>query len=211
MQPMATAFSKDPFVTTHRLPCGYRLNSVFNRRVDEVFWVRTCADRQMASSFSSSDSKDTKPFLMSSPAQTITPYLFFGGRCEEAIQFYQSAVGAEVEMMMKFNESPQPMPPGMLPAGFEEKVMHATFRVGETRIMASDGCSEGSTFGGFSLALNVATITEADQAFAALAEGGKVTMPQTETFWSPRYGMLEDRFGIGWMVMVAQTTTAPNS
>ncbi len=148
---------------------------------------------------------------MSAPTLNITTYLFFGGRCEEAIRFYQTAIGAQLEMLMKFKESPQPMPPGMLPAGFEEKVMHATFRVGETRMMASDGCSEGTTFSGFSLALYVATIAEADRAFAALAEGGKVTMPQTETFWSPRYGMLEDRFGIGWMVMVATATTAPHS
>lgn len=130
------------------------------------------------------------------------PYLFFGGRCEEALAFYGKAVGAKVEMLMHFSESPEPMPPGVLQPGFEKKVMHSSFRVGDSTIMASDGCHEGSKFEGFSIALSVATIPEADRAFAALCEGGKVTMPLSKTFWSPRYGMLTDRFGINWMVMV---------
>ncbi len=135
-------------------------------------------------------------------SSNVKSYLFFGGRCEEALAYYRGAIGAHVDLVMRFNESPQPMPPGVLQPGFESKVMHASFRVGETTIMASDGCSAGSTFSGFSLALYVATELEADRAFAALAEGGKVTMPLGKTFWSPRYGMVTDRFGIGWMVMV---------
>jgi PhnB protein len=112
-------------------------------------------------------------------------------------------VGAKVEMLMRFSESPQPIPPGQIQSGFESKVMHASFRIGETTLMASDGHREGSTFSGFALSLSVKTIEEADRAFAALSEGGKVTMPMTRTFYSPRFGMLTDRFGVGWMVIVA--------
>jgi PhnB protein len=136
------------------------------------------------------------------PTTLVQPYLFFGGRCEEALKFYQKAVGAETEMLMRHKESPEPPPPGTVPPGFENKVLHATFRVGGTTIMASDGCGEGGTFEGFSLALSVPTEADANRAFAALAEGGEVRMPLAKTFWSPRFGMLTDRFGIGWMVSV---------
>jgi len=132
----------------------------------------------------------------------IEPYLFFGGRCEEAVRFYQSAIGAKLEMMMLHKDSPEAPPPGALPPGFENKVMHASFCVGDSRIMASDGCGDSPTFGGFSLSLTAANEAEAQRAFAALSEGGKITMPLTKTFWSPCFGMLEDRFGIAWMVTV---------
>lgn len=132
----------------------------------------------------------------------ITPYLFFGGRCEEALEFYQKALGAEVEMLMRFNESPDPPPPGMLQEGFEKKVMHSAFRVRGIALMASDGCDGNSNFDGFRLALTVATEADAHKAFDALADGGSVQMPLTKTFWSPCYGMVTDRFGLGWMVMV---------
>ena len=132
----------------------------------------------------------------------VTPYLFFGGRCEEALAFYASAIGARVGMVMRFSDSPDPVPAGMLQAGFERKVMHAEFHVGDAHILASDGCDDRSTFSGFSLALTVPTEADADRAFNALAEGGQVTMPLGRTFWSPRYGMLTDRFGVAWMVMV---------
>ncbi len=133
----------------------------------------------------------------------IQPYLFFGGRCEEALAFYRAALGAQIEMIMLYKDSPEPLPPGMLQAGFESKVMHASFRIGASRLMASDGCEEGASFNGFTLSLAVPTESEADRAFAALAEGGQVRMPLTKTFWSPRFGMLTDRFGVGWMVSVA--------
>jgi len=136
----------------------------------------------------------TKPF--------IQPYLFFGGRCDEAIAFYKTALGAEVDMLLRYKESPEPPPPGMLPAGYENKVMHTTFRVGSTTLMASDGCGEPANFSGFSLSIGVATEAEADKVFAALSAGGEVTMPLTKTFWSPRFGMLKDRFGMGWMISV---------
>lgn len=133
----------------------------------------------------------------------IQPYLFFNGSCEEAVEFYRKALGAEVEMMMRFKDSPEPHQPGMVPPGFENKIMHASFRIGETTVMASDGCSAGkANFDGFSLSLSVATEADADRAFAALADGGQVRMPLAKTFWSPRFGMLQDRFGIGWMITV---------
>ena len=142
---------------------------------------------------------------MSTPTTTLVqPYLFYGGRCDEALEFYQKAVGAEIGMIMRFDESPEPMPPGMLAEGFEKKVMHSSFQVGAMTLMASDGCGgqEEGGFNGFRLALVVPTEAEADQAFNGLAEGGKVDMPLTKTFWSPRYGMVTDKFGLGWMVMV---------
>lgn len=136
------------------------------------------------------------------PSTTITPYLFFSGRCEEAIEFYRKALGAEVEMMMRFSESPEPAPPGRLPPGFENKIMHATLRIGGAQIMASDGCEVNSKIDGFSLVLSVPTEADAHKAFDALADGGKVELALCKTFWSPCYGMLTDRFNIGWMVMV---------
>lgn len=132
----------------------------------------------------------------------ITPYLFFSGRCDEALEFYRHALGSQVDMIMRFNESPDPVPAGMLQAGFESKVMHASFRVGDARLMASDGCDDKSTFEGFRLALSVATEAEAQRAFDALSEGGNVQMPLCKTFWSPCYGMVTDKFNVGWMVMV---------
>ena len=132
----------------------------------------------------------------------VQPYIFFGGRCEEALKFYGTALGAQVDFLMRYKESPEPLPPGRLPAGYENKVMHATFRIAGNTLMASDGCEEGASFAGFSLSLAVPTEAEANRAFAALADGGQVKMALTKTFWSPRFGMLTDRFGLGWMVSV---------
>ena len=133
----------------------------------------------------------------------VQPYLYFGGRCDEALAFYGKSLGAKVEFLMRYSESPEPLPPGMVPPGFEHKVMHATFHIGTTTLMASDGCEEGARFEGFTLSLALPTEAEVNRAFAALAEGGKVGMPLTKTFWSPRFGMVTDRFGVGWMVTVA--------
>jgi PhnB protein len=133
----------------------------------------------------------------------VQPYLFFNGRCEEAVEFYRKALGAEVEMLMRFKDSPEPPQPGTVPPGFENKIVHVSFRVGDTTLMASDGCSaEKANFEGFSLSLAVATEAEVDRVFAALADGGQVRMPPAKTFWSPRFGMVEDRFGVGWMITV---------
>lgn len=133
----------------------------------------------------------------------VHSYLFFEGRCEEAIEFYKKAVGAEVKMLMRYKESPEPPPPGMSHAGLENKVMHAQFRIGETTVMASDGhAKDAPSFKGFALNLTVTSVAEADRYFAALTEGGKATMPLCKTFFSPRFGMLVDRFGVSWMVYV---------
>ena len=134
----------------------------------------------------------------------IEPYLFFNGRCEEAIAFYKRALGAEVLMMMRNKEAPEQPPPGMLPPGSEDKVMHATLRIGASHLMLSDGRCDGKpVFNGFSLSLDAANEAEAERLFAALADGGTVQMPLAKTFWSPRFGMVADRFGVGWMVSVA--------
>jgi PhnB protein len=131
----------------------------------------------------------------------VQPYLFFNGNCEQAVEFYKKALGAEVEMMMRYKESPEPPPPGMVPPGSENKIMHVSFRVGDTIVMAADDCTnKTSKFEGFSLAYSVSTEAEADRAFNALAAGGSVKMPLMKTFWAPKFGMLTDRFGIGWMV-----------
>ena len=133
----------------------------------------------------------------------IQPYLFFGGRCQEALEFYKGALGAQVEMLMRFDESPHPVPEGMLAPGFEKKVMHSSFLAGGARVMASDGCRvEDGGFHGFSLVYSTVDESEARRAFAALSEGGNVTMPLTPTFWSPCYGMVKDRFDVSWQVMV---------
>lgn len=136
----------------------------------------------------------------SSPTKIVQAYLDFDGRCEEAVEFYRQALGAEVEMLVRFKESPEPHE---CAAGSEDKIMHASFRIGETQIMASDCHCQGSpAFQGFSLSSSVATEAEADQYFNALAEGGKVEMPLEKTFWSPRFGVVSDRFGVRWMINV---------
>lgn len=138
---------------------------------------------------------------MSASNTFVQPYLFFGGRCEEAIEFYRKALGAELVMMSRFKDAPEPQPG--LPDCFEDKVMHASLRIGETLLMASDGRCEGpQTFEGFSLSITVPDEAEADHVFAALGEGGLVTMPLEKTFWAPKFGMLQDKFGVGWMVSV---------
>ena len=136
---------------------------------------------------------------------SVEPYLFFEGRCDEAIEFYKKALGAQVQMVMRYKESPDPPPPGMVPPGSEDKVMHASFTVEGTTIMVSDGGVSGRpNFQGFSLAVNVKRLEDTDRYFNALAEGGKVQMPLGKTFWSPRFGMVADRFGVQWMIGVAE-------
>jgi PhnB protein len=133
----------------------------------------------------------------------IEPYLFFNGRCEEAIEFYKKALGAEVLMLMRYKESPEPPPPGMVPAGWDDKIMHATLRVSSANLMASDGSSNEVNFQGFSLSLTATDEADAKRKFAALADGGQVRMQLTKTFWSPCFGMVADRFGVGWMITLA--------
>jgi len=132
----------------------------------------------------------------------VQPYLFYDGRCEEALEFYRKAVDAEVEMLMRFKDSPEPAQPGM-PPGSENKVMHASFRIGESTLMASDGhCAGSPKFDGFSLSITAPDVAKAEQWFNTLSDGGKVMMPLAKTFFSESFGMLQDRFGVGWMIIV---------
>ena len=131
----------------------------------------------------------------------IEPYLFFEGRCEEAVEFYRKALGAGLVALLRFRDSPDP---GMIPPGMEDKVMHACLRIGDTAVMASDGRCEGKpAFQGFSLSLNLADEAQAQRLFHALTEGGQATMPLAETFFAKRFGMVTDRFGVGWMIVVS--------
>ncbi|HTQ31196.1 MAG TPA: VOC family protein [Opitutaceae bacterium] len=135
----------------------------------------------------------------------VQSYLNFNGRCEEALEFYRSTLGAEVTVLLRFKDNPEPPQPGCGPVGAPDKVLHTSFRIGETEVMASDCQCEGRTnFQGFSLTLSVPTEAEADRRFAALADGGQVQMPLAKTFFSPRFGMVTDRFGVCWMVIVPQ-------
>jgi PhnB protein len=131
----------------------------------------------------------------------VQPYLFFDGRCDEALEFYRSKLGAEVTALVRFKDSPDP---SMCVPDAGEKVMHSSFRIGENTVMASDGRCQGQpSFQGFSLSLTVPNEAETERLFAALADGGQVQMPLAKTFFSSRFGMVADRFGVSWMIIVA--------
>ncbi|BDV32873.1 VOC family protein [Methylocystis iwaonis] len=133
----------------------------------------------------------------------INPYLYFAGRAEEAIAFYQKALGAELTMLLRFKESPQPAPEGVIAPGWGDKVMHANLSVDSSNLSLSDGCGPDSAgFKGFSLTYTAKDAAEADRIFAALANEGQIRMPLGETFFAPRFGMVEDRFGVLWNVIV---------
>ncbi len=210
-----------PFAETQELIAGYWLWEVGSME-EAVEWVKRCpnpmledSDMEIRPLYEMADFAECDPTgeharheeclrdAMAALASSVQPYLFFAGRCEEAIEFYRQAIGAQVGMLMRFNESPDPVPEGMLQPGFENKIMHADFKVGGWTIMASDGCDDKSIFSGFRLALRVPTAAAADRVFNALSAGGTVDMPLVKTFWSPRYGQVTDKFGVGWMVMVS--------
>lgn len=132
----------------------------------------------------------------------VQPYLFFDGRCAEAVQFYQQAIGAQVDMLMHYRDSPEPPPPGTRD-DIGDWVMHANLRIGQGQVMMADDCSGHATFSGFSLSLEVADEAEAQRCFDGLASGGEAIMPLGKTFFSPCFGMVRDRFGVSWMVIVA--------
>ena len=130
----------------------------------------------------------------------VQPYLMFNGRCEEAINFYKAELGAEVLALMRFKENPPP--PDKVPPNWDNKVMHSCFKIGETEVMASDGdCADKTAFGGVRLSIQVKNEAEAARAFNGLSKGGTVKMPLGKTFFSPSFGMLDDRFGVSWMVV----------
>ena len=130
----------------------------------------------------------------------VEPYLFFDGRCEEALEFYKKAIGAQVMYMMRFKENPDASSD---PPGAGEKILHATFRIGDTTLFASDGSNQGKpNFQGFGLSIAVKTEAETKKIFDALADGGRVELPLQKTFFSPSFGMVFDRFGVMWMVTI---------
>jgi PhnB protein len=132
----------------------------------------------------------------------VQSYLFFNGRCEEAIEFYKKTLGAKVEMMMRFKEAPDDH---NCSPGTEDKIMHSCLRIGDTAVMASDGMAQGKPeFKGFSLTINAKDEADAERLFGALSQGGQVHQPLIKTFFSPKFGMLADKFGVGWMVLVEQ-------
>jgi PhnB protein len=133
----------------------------------------------------------------------IQPYLFFDGRCEEALNYYREVLGAEVTMMMRFSESPEPVDPAMVPPGSENKIMHASVRIGESTVNMSDGgCMGQAMFQGFALSLQAPDDAKAERLFATLAQDGQIRMPMASTFFSSRFGIVADRFGVSWMVIV---------
>src|SRR5262249_41045801 len=140
-------------------------------------------------------------------ATQVQPYLFFNGRCEEALAFYKKALGAEVQMLMRWKESPEPPSPEACGASGPidgNRIMHACLKIGESQVMASDGLpQEKSGFQGFSLSLTARNEAECDRFFNALADGGHVQMPLAKTFFAQRFGAVADRFGVSWMVIVA--------
>jgi PhnB protein len=130
----------------------------------------------------------------------VQPYLFFDGRADEALEFYKKAVGAAPKMLMRFKDAPDK---SMISPGSENKIMHAAVDIGDTTVLMSDGrCTGQTNFKGFALAFSARNEAEADKVFGALSDGGEVTMPMAKTFFSPRFGMLTDKFGVGWMVLV---------
>lgn len=212
-----------PFAETKELIAGFWMWEVASMQ-EAIEWVKRCPNPMLEDSdidirplyemedFAEldpqgtvGDQEDLLKQTMALQAAWVQPYLFFGGRCEEALRFYEQAVGAKVLMKMRFDESPDDVPEGMLQPGFETKIMHASFTIGTTTLMASDGCDDKSKFDGFRLTLSVSSAAAADLAFDSLAAGGRVDMPLSETFWAPRYGMVTDKFGVGWMVMVPGT------
>ena len=212
-----------PFAETKELVAGYWLWEVPSM-AEAIAWVKRCPNPMPEDSeieirplygcedladFMPAEAKAREGALdqrLALRKATVQPYLFFGGRCEEALDFYRQALHAEVGLVLRWSDCPEPPPAGMLPAGYARKIMHAEFTVGAMTLMASDGCGgpqdQQPAHAGFRLALAVPSEALADTAFASLADGGRIDMPLAKTFFSPRYGMVTDRFGLGWMVMV---------
>ncbi|QDU59324.1 hypothetical protein Pan216_01520 [Planctomycetes bacterium Pan216] len=217
-----------PFIETKELVAGYWLWNV--KSMDEAIeWVKRCPNPMLEDSdidirplYEMEDFAEWDPSgkfsaheqqlrdTIAMRGSVVNPYLFFGGRCEEALKFYKKTIGAQVGMVLRFSESPDQAPECMLQSGFENKIMHSDFRVGETLVLASDGCDDKSAnFDGFRLALTIGSPEDATRCFNALADGGTIDMPIGPTFFSPCYGMLTDKFGVGWMVMVPGEEPAP--
>lgn len=209
-----------PFAETKELIAGYWLWEVESME-QAIEWVKRCpnpmiedSDIEIRPFYELEDFAELDPTgemtrheeglinTLALQQSSVRPYLFFSGQCEQALAFYQEAIGATVGMVLRFNESPDPSVTDSVPEGFRNKIMHCEFKAGDLTIMASDGCGEEPAMSGFRLAMQVPTEVDADRVFNALAEGGTIDMPLAKTFFSPRYGQVTDRFNVGWMVMV---------
>ncbi|MFC5051453.1 YciI family protein [Rubritalea spongiae] len=211
-----------PFAETKELIAGYWVWEVESMK-DAIDWVKRCpnpmiedSDIEIRPFYELSDFAEIDPSgeireheaslrdEISMQTANVEPYLFFGGRCEEALKFYQNVLHAKVGLVMRHSDSPEPAPAGMLPEGFENKIMHTEFSVGKVKLMASDGCGESvkSDSSGYQLALTVPSEPVAQRVFDDLSKGGEIVMPIGKTFWSPFFGIVTDQFGVGWMVMV---------
>lgn len=137
----------------------------------------------------------------------VEPYLFLGGRCDEALAFYAQVFATEPVIVMRFSEAPDAPPPGMIPDDWQDKIMHSAILIGGTLVMMSDGCEAGGPISGFSLSVTLSDEAECRRVFDALADGGDITMPLGATFFSPCFGSLTDRFGVGWMVTMPTGTS----
>ena len=214
-----------PFAETSELIAGYWVWNVAS--MDEAIeWVKKCPNPMEEDSdieirpfygiedFAEidTDGKEAKHETemrnrIAMQKATLQTYLFFNGRCDEALDYYQQHLEAKVELLFRFNESPDPMPEGSIPEGFENKVMHTEFTIGDTRFLATDHSGiKNKGFAGFSLAITVSDEATLHRAFAALSDGGNVIMPLSPTFWSPLYGQVTDKFGIDWMLMLPGQT-----
>jgi PhnB protein len=211
-----------PFAETSELIAGYWVWNVAS--MDEALeWVKKCpnpmeddSDIEIRPFFELEDFAEVDASgevrahetelrnTLSLQQATLNTYLFFNGRCEEALEYYQQHLAAKLELLLRFSDSPEPIPEGMLPDGFDNKIMHSELRIGNIRVLASDGCGGDASFSGCSLALTLQTEDDVRRVFDALADGGQVDMPLDKTFWSPLYGQVTDRFGISWMLMLPQ-------
>ncbi|WP_448249519.1 YciI family protein [Thalassotalea agariperforans] len=212
--------TQGPFTETNELIAGYWIWNVSSME-EALAWVKKCPNPMTTDSeievrpfytmddfaeVSSSEEvlaqeEKMRQQLASSKTQ-VNNYLFFSGNCEKALNFYQQALGVDIHFLMRFSESPEPLPDDLSGAEYKNKIMHGEFSIGKTKFLASDGCGDGTQMSGFSLALTLETAEEANAIFAALAKEGKVNMPLAETFWSPLYGQVTDKFGVDWMVML---------
>lgn len=210
-----------PFGQTEELVAGFWIWQVAS--VDEALeWVKRCpnpmpqeSDIEIRPFYEMEDFAEADPDgeiarqeqamrnRLSARSTQLTPYLFLNGNSEAALNFYQQALGAEIISMMRFSESPEPMPEGAVPEGYDNKIMHAEFKIGDNTLFVSDGCGPDETSSGFRLNLTVSSQAEAERIFAALSEDGRVDMPLGPTFWAPCFGMVTDQFNLGWMLMVA--------
>ena len=214
--------SQGPFAATNELVAGFWVWNVSSME-EALEWVKKCpnpmeeaSDIEIRALYGMEDFADADPSgeiaaqedelrqTLEMQKSSVRNYLFFAGRCQEALDFYTQHLGAKVEFKMHFNESPEPMPADMLQKGFENKIMHAAFKVGDVTILAMDGCNDTDPFSGFSLALTVPNETQAHRVFNALAQDGKVVMPLAKVFWSPLYGQVTDKFGVAWMIMLPE-------